>query len=118
MLGKIKTDYQVVYEKLLKRELSGWDELDNFLESLEYLTDDELYRECNVAYINHEGQEIVCDYEHNPNEKCFMPILVGVAGTLIDFYQNGLTMDAKDKYILQYYLGLTEAKYIQVRSKI
>lgn len=102
-----------VYEHLLARENRGWDGLDDSLDLLEYLEDDQLYRESEVALLAHSSGNVRCSVDHK-NEECFIPLIVQAAAAIVALYKDTNDLDIKNKYILQYYLAMNEAEMIVV----
>lgn len=100
-----------VYHRLMEKESIEWDELDTYLEILDYLSDDELYRECEVFSAN---KEIICN-NCSSKERCSIPMIVRASRSIILDYMDSNTLSPKNKYILQYYLALNQSGIIIVR---
>jgi hypothetical protein len=105
----------LVYNKLISRENESWDDLDDYLEMLEYMSNDEIYRESEVINTKHKGKNVGCDHDHQ-KEKCFIPVMVEVCESIMKFYLDKNELHPKNRYILQYYLALTHANFIQVKT--
>lgn len=104
-----------VYTHLLESESRGWDELDDYIEYLEYLDDDQLHREADALYAKHSISIVGCNQKH-PKEKCFMPVLLEAVGAILDLYKEKNNLHEKNKYILQYYIAMTQAEMIVIES--
>ena len=111
-----KTDSDVLIEKiyrhLMNGETKGWSELDNILETLEYLESDQLYREAEVVATQHERAKTVrCPDDHDA-KKCIIPRLVRACRVILNRYQETDEMPPKHTYILSYYLALTHIGFV------
>lgn len=106
-----------VYTHLLGHENRGWDELDDFVEYLDYLTNDELHRESDVLYSQHRGVAVKCQQKHK-KEECFIPLLVDAVGAIIELYKETNHLPIKNKYILQYYLAMNQANMIVIDGQL
>lgn len=100
-----------VYTHLLSHEKRGWDELDDYVDYLDHLTEDELYRESEVLYSQHQGVAVKCQQQHK-REECFIPLLIEAVGAILDLYRECGNLHIKNKYILQYYLAMNQADMI------
>jgi hypothetical protein len=97
-----------LYNKFLDSELNGWTNLDNFLELLEYLDDDQLYRECEVLYSHHKRKTMGCPYEHTKDSVCFVKGILEAVEAITDLYQETGNLHPNNRYVLAYYLALCE----------
>lgn len=112
-MSLIQTDkFNIVYNKFLKAESDTWDSLDDYLSMLEYMSNEELYTEADLVYSKHKNKNLTCDQEH-PGQECFVPVLVDVCGEIIGFYSYSGILEEKEKYILQYYIALDQARFIR-----
>lgn len=102
-----------VYNHLLERENRGWDDIDNYLDLLEYLNDDELHREADVVYTGHQNRTVRCQQNH-AKESCFIPLLVEASSAILDLYKETNQLHVKNKYILQYYIAMNQSELIVV----
>lgn len=97
-----------LYDQFMKSEIKGWDKIDDYLELLEFLDDDQLYRECDLLYSFHKNRNMGCPYKHVDNSQCFVrPLLDGVEA-ILNLYLNTGNMHPNNKYILRYYLALSQ----------
>ena|SRR5579859_6158932 len=102
-----------VRSHLLDRETRGWDALDEYMQYLDYLDNDQLHREVDVAYCEHSKGLVRCEKDH-PREECFMPMLYDAVGIILELFKETGQLHDKNKYILQYYLAMNHAKMIVV----
>jgi hypothetical protein len=101
------------YEHLIEKERNRWDFIDDYILLLEYLDDEQLCKEAEIAYENHKHGDIGCSENHS-KDKCFVPLLVESIGYILALYQETKNLPVKNQYILHYYLSLTHAKLIIV----
>jgi hypothetical protein len=102
-----------VYNHLLESEKRGWDGLDDYINQLEFLSNDQLHREADVVYTYHENEVVRCSQDH-AQEKCFIPVLVDAVAAILTLYKDKGNMHEKNKYILQYYLAMNQAGLILI----
>lgn len=100
-----------VYNHFLENERRGWDMLDDYIVYLDFLDNDQLHREADVAYCNHTMMEVKCSQDH-PREKCFIPVLIEAVGAILELYKDNGNLHEKNKYILQYYLAMNQSGMI------
>lgn len=92
----------------LDSEAKGWTSLDDFLEFLDYLNDDEIYREADALYSVHKNKKMGCRHLHKDETKCFiLPILEGVE-SILNLYSETGNMHPNNRYILANYLALVQ----------
>jgi hypothetical protein len=97
-----------LYNQFLDSEKKGWTNLDDFLELLEFLDSDQLYREADLLYTHHKNRNMGCPYKHSNGTECFVkPLLEGVEAILNLYLETG-NMHPNNRYILQYYLALAQ----------
>lgn len=103
-----------VYKHLLNNESRGWDGLDDYIDFLEYLDNDQLYREADALYSSkHKDKKVKCKEIHDPSE-CFIPLLVNAARYIIEWYKEQGSLHNINKYILQYYLAINQSDMILI----
>lgn len=103
------------YTHLLESEKRGWDNLDDYIDHLEYLDDEQLCRESEVVYEQHKSGSVKCQQDH-PKENCFIPVLVDASSAIIDLYNETKSLHVKNRYVLQYYLAMNQADMIVVEN--
>lgn len=97
-----------LYTKFMESELKSWANLDNILETLEYLDDDQLYREAEVLYSYHKHQKMGCPYVHEKGTVCFVDNVLEAVEAITDLYKETGSLHARNRYILAYYLALAQ----------
>ena len=105
------------YTHLLSHENRGWDELDDYVDYLDYLTNDELHRESDILYSQHRGVAVKCHQKHK-REECFIPLLIDAVAAILDLYKENGNLHPKNKYILQYYLAMNQANMIVIDGQL
>ena len=97
-----------VYVSLLDSELNGWENLDDFLEILEWLDDLELYREAEILYSYHKNENMGCPYPHQEGSVCFVKNILDAVEAITDLYKETGNLHLKNRYILANYLALCQ----------
>lgn len=101
-----------VYNRFFDKETEDtWTDVDDYLSMLEWLDDDQLYREADVIYEAHKFGKVRCDMDH-PSTECFIPTVVDAVGAILDLYRETSNLHKNNRYILQYYLALCQAQVI------
>lgn len=107
----------LVFNKFFNDENDeSWSEIDHYLSLLDFIDDDQLYREADVLYSIHTRGEPMCEVDH-PREECFIPLIIEAVGAILELYRETGNLHKNNKYILEYYLALTQAQIILVDSK-
>lgn len=106
---------KLVYRHFMATEENrSWDELDDFMDKLEYLEDFQLHREADVVYTMHKNGDVGCGVEH-PQSECFVSNIIEAVGSILDLYKETHDLHPENKYILQYYLAVNQAGAIRLR---
>lgn len=105
---KQKDAVDLTYTLFIKSETrEDWSEFDDFMEALDWLSNEELFREASIILEMHIKGDPRCKSNH-PREKCVVPKMIeGVDAILNSYEQMGL-MDDQFRNILKYYLALTQ----------
>lgn len=100
-----------VYDKLLACETKGWAEVDEFMVYLEWLDNDQLYREADVLYSKHKDKKIGCPYEsdHRPGYFCLVVFILEAVECILKLYKENTYLTESNRYILCNYLALQQA---------
>lgn len=110
-----KDQVQIVnemYSRFIESEHEdSWDELDDALSHLDYLTNVELMNEVQILFDKHSDKNIRCKLNH-PQSKCMAPKIMEAVLAIIQLYRETGVLHTKNKYICQYYLALTHTKFI------
>jgi hypothetical protein len=97
-----------LYTKFLESEVKTWTSLDSFLELLEFLDDDQIYRECEVLYSFHRVKNMGCPYDHGVGVTCFVPRVLEAVESILELYKDTGNLHPKNRYVLVTYLGLCQ----------
>ena len=98
-----------VYAKFLESEAMGWSSIDDYLEMLEFLDDDQLYRECEVLYSEHKNRNMGCEYDHKSGSICLVKNILEAVESILNLYQETNDLHIKNRYILCNYLALSQS---------
>lgn len=101
-----------VYSKLLQSELSGWAEIDDCLEQIEWLSDDELFRECELLYSYQKNGNVSSRYKDDSKATLFIRNLIEASDAILELYKETNNLHSNNRYILSYYLGLCQTGQI------
>ena len=102
---------KMVYNRFIDSEEQIWTDLDSNLEMFGYLTESELVTEVKVKYKKHSKTGIRCSQDHQPSN-CMAPIILESIEIILDLYKETKELHEKNKYILEYYLVMSEMKMI------
>jgi hypothetical protein len=103
----------IVIERVFKRfeeadrNQTKWTTLDTNMEYLAWLDDDQVVREAELVLDDHKKGDPRCKIDHKKSE-CFVPSIIKAIGYLIVEYKIGGKLDKKDRYILEYYISLSQ----------
>lgn len=103
-----------VYRKFVAQDESNsddWTVLDEYMEKLDWLEDHQLTIESEVKYNEHKSGEARCQYPHEKTE-CFVPVIMDAVMAILDLYKKTGNLHEKNRYILMYYLALSQANFI------
>lgn len=99
---------KVVYERFIDGESLEWADIDCNLEFFDWLHDKELISEVKVKQIKHsKGKIFRCTSSHN-QEDCFAPFILDAVTFIIDLWDNTRILEEKHRYILLYYVSMSE----------
>lgn len=103
--------YKSFYDTDLKEQ--KWSVIDEYMSYLDYLNDQEILVESEIKLKEHLSGDPRCPFEEeHKKHKCIVPSIIEAVKILIDS-NNGLKkIDIKDRFVLQYYLAISQAKYI------
>lgn len=102
---------KIVYNRLIDSEEENWSHIDDNLELCSYLSDSELIAECSIKYLSHSQGVFRCSQDH-PIEFCMAPRFLHAVETILTLYCQTQQLHPKNKYILEYYLTMSEMKMI------
>jgi hypothetical protein len=113
MLDSVQTKNLIfVYDELMSSEANGWTDIDDFLEVNEWLDDSQIYRECEVIYSFHRNTKMGGPYEDNPKFDAFVKRILEAVDSILFLYQETNDLHIKNRYILSYYLALSQCGQI------
>ena len=95
-------------------EEKSWSEIDFFLELIEFLDDDQLCREAEVLYSGHNGRNVGCPSELGPGVNQFVKEILEAADSILQLYRETNSLHIKNRYVLYYYLALSQAQRIVI----
>jgi len=115
MMTKAEKDVvSMVYRRFIESEYDDyWTDLDEKLYELEWLTDKETVIESMVKYAQHSrtGTVFRCKREHSPQE-CFSPYILQAVESILLLYEETKDLHPKNKYVLAFYLAMSEVGLI------
>lgn len=88
-----------------------WTNIDEHMSSLEWLGDNQLTIEAEVKYNEQKKGTPRCPANHS-HEHCFIPVVIDAVTAILDLYKETKQLHPKNKYILQYYLALSQDGFI------
>lgn len=91
---------------------TSWTDIDEQMSMLEWIDDPQLVIEAAVVMSLHSKGEPRCGTDH-PISECFVPVLVEAIGYILDLYAKTGNLHAKNKFILQYYLAMSQTGFIR-----
>jgi hypothetical protein len=102
---------KTVYTRLMESEDEPWTEIDENLEFIGWLSDDALIREAKVKIKQHSKGLIRCSQDHE-QQFCMAPFVLESAEIIVLLYDRTEELHAKNRYILEYYIAMSEMKMI------
>lgn len=103
---------KIVYERFLSSEKLNWDEIDDNLELVGFMSDKELVVECTIKFMDHSFGRFRCAKEHIDGDICFAPLILEAVGSVIKLYDTTQSLHERNKYVLSYYLVMSELRLI------
>lgn len=100
-----------VYQNFMVNEDSRWSEIDDNLEMFEWLSNKEIITECEIKLKMHLRGTFRCTQDHE-QEHCMSPMILDAVESIVKLYKETKNLHDKNKYILIYYLVLSEMKII------
>jgi hypothetical protein len=105
----------LVYNKILQYEKAQWGPHDDQLACLDWLTNDELYRESELLFERQRKLNPRCLLDH-PISECMIPTLFIAVSTILSLYRDTNELLDKYRYILKYYLLMNQCGFIVTKS--
>ncbi|NJO48230.1 MAG: hypothetical protein HC840_00780 [Leptolyngbyaceae cyanobacterium RM2_2_4] len=88
-----------------------WTNIDEQMSMLEWIEDQQLVIEAAVLIQLQSQGEPRCNQNH-PVSECFVPSIIESVGYILDMYAQTGHLHAKNKFILQYYLAMSQVGFI------
>ncbi len=108
MMTKEESDaVKIVYNRLMDSEEENWSPIDDNLELCSYLSDSELVTESSIKYVVHSQGVFRCSQEHDL-QFCMAPRILDAVEAILALYWQTKELHPKNKYILEYYLTMSE----------
>jgi hypothetical protein len=95
-----------------KSEKTNWTDVDDNLEIIGFMLDEELIREIEIKYLDHSKSGVFRCYQDHKQELCIAPHILEAVGGILELYEETGELHAKNRYILSYYLALSELRLI------
>lgn len=111
MTREEKEAVQLVYNRLISSEEEDWSQIDDILYECSYLTDSELVTESSIKYVVHSQGVFRCSQDH-PAAHCMAPRFLDAVEAILALYWQTKELHTKNKYILEYYLTMTELRML------
>lgn len=102
---------KLVYTRFIESEEIRWSSLDDQLEWFDYLKDSEMITESTIRYEVHSKGTFRCSQNHK-QEHCMAPIILDAVKAILDLYKATKELHIKNRYILSFYLSMSELKMI------
>ncbi len=104
---------KLVYTRLIENEDPDvWSELDENLDLVEYMNDSELITECIIKFEQHSlNGPFRCKVDHDAIH-CLAPHILDSVSAIIDLWNETDDLHPKNRYILAYYLCMSELRFI------
>jgi hypothetical protein len=99
---------KIVLRKFSELDASSekWTPVDEALFFLSHLNDKEIVNETKMILEIHRMGNPRCTEKHE-NSECFIPKIVEAVESIIELYKENNSLPAKNRYILQYYIVLS-----------
>lgn len=104
---------KTVYNRFIESEGPMWGELDDNLEFVEYLSDKELIKECQIKFDYHSQGVFRCFQDHE-HQFCMAPLILESVDAILSLFEKTGELHEKNRYILSYYCSMSELRMIYV----
>jgi len=101
-----------VYDQLMKSEVTGWAIVDDLLELIEWLDDNQLYRECEILFSHQKKLKMGSPFQDDPKCTIFVNHLLEAVTSILGLYEETNDLHPKNRYIISYYLALCQSGQI------
>lgn len=102
-----------VYRRFVESDLSDteWTDVDEAMSMLEWIDDSQLVKEASVKIMEHMAGTPKCNQYHG-DLPCFVPTIIEASTYIVDLYNSTENLHPKNRFILQYYLALSQVGFI------
>lgn len=97
-----------VLKRFTESELLEWTDVDDYMVFLSWLDQAQLIIETRVLLDKHKQTDARCEINHSPDE-CFVPMVLDAISYILEDYESTKRLAKKARYVLEYYLALTQA---------
>lgn len=112
MMSREQSDtVKMVYARFIDSESEGWTRIDDAIELCSYLSDSELVMEATLKFERHCKGTFRCEQNHQQIH-CFAPFILDAVEAILNIYVNNEELHEKNKYILTYYIAMSELNMI------
>lgn len=101
----------MVLKRFNEEETLAWTEIDDYMDSLSWLTDEQLIVESEIMLYMHNEKKARCVIDH-PREICFIPVVMKACSYVIEDFKTSKRLAKKARYVLEYYLSIAQTGYI------
>lgn len=95
-----------------KNEKTNWGDMDCVLDEIGWLSDQELIAEAEIRHDMHKRGKIFRCYSSHKQEDCFAPFILEAVGAILSLNNSTIELHPKNRYILVYYLSMSEMMMI------
>ena len=107
---------KLVYRNFLSHDYNRqWTPLDDYLYSLDYLSDGQTVLEAETQLYRHSQGTLKCNEDHGDSQ-CIVPQMIDSVNAICDLYQETGSLHIKNRYILQNYLAVSHNRLIYVEE--
>jgi len=108
---------KLVYRSFLKHDYNRqWTDLDDYLHSLDYLSDEQTVLETETQLYRHSQGVLKCNEDHGDGV-CLVPQLIESVNAICELWTETKTLHIKNRYILQNYLAAAHHRLIYVAEE-
>ncbi len=90
---------------------TSWTDVDEQISILEWIDDRQLIIESAVLVQLQSQGEPRCNQDH-PISECFIPLIIEAVNHILELYEKTGNLHINNKFILQYYLALSQVGLI------
>lgn len=106
---------KLVYNRFIQNEDESWTGIDDNLEMCGWMSDREIVAHAKIKIDDHARGAIRCKSTHDVSI-CFAPRILEAAQNIIKLYDETRELHCKNKYVLEYYLVMSELNLIYINE--